>query len=261
MQVFTIDNGHLAPLYRTLSIRRQNLLCGMREWNEMQFLEWSAIGLRSARHVFSHKERKSSVTLFPMVHLGEPGFYETVYADAAAHHAVVLEGIKSPVSRRLTRSYRWIRPERLGLMVQPKFVRNDMRVLHADISAAEFENIWQAAPWYERTIVEYGAAIRGLWLRLMATRTSLGRELSTTDLPKRDEVLAWNEQSASMLEALITARDTALCSKLSGLLAQEDYPRSIAVIYGAGHMGTLAHMLYGTEFRLVESRWMTVFGS
>lgn len=227
----------------------------------MQFIEWSVIGLRSARHVFSHNERKSSVTLFPMVHIGEPGFYEAVYADAAAHDVVVLEGIDSPVSRRLTRAYRWIAPERLGLTVQPKFGGNGVQVFHADLPGAEFENIWRAAPRYERAIVEGGATVLGLWLRLIATRTTLGRKLSTTDLPDRDDVLAWSERRAPMLEALLIARDTALCRNVTGLLARDDYPRSVAVIYGAGHMGALSHKLVGAGFRPVESRWMTVIGS
>ncbi len=136
----------------------------------MQFLEWSIFGLRSARHVMSNGERNVAVTLFPMVHLGEPGFYEAVYEDAAAHDVVVLEGITSPVGRRLTRVYRWAAPARLGLMVQPKFRRERVRTVHADLPAAEFDRLWRTAPRGERVIMEAGAAMVGLWLRLTATR-------------------------------------------------------------------------------------------
>ena len=225
----------------------------------MQFLEWSIIGLRSARHVFAHRERGASVTLFPMIHVGEPGFYEDVYADAAAHDVVVLEGVDSRVGRRLTRAYRWIAAERLGLTVQPKFKRDGVQVVRADLPGVEFESIWNTAPRYERVLFEGGATLVGLWSRLVATRTMLGRNLSTTDLPDRDDVLVWSERRAPILDALCSARDAVLGHTVVDLLMQDDDPRSIAVIYGAGHMGALSRELFKAGFRPVESRWMTVF--
>jgi|GEM_PF-4911570 len=74
----------------------------------MQFIEWSVIGLRSARHVFTHPESDTTVTIFPMIHVAAASFYDAVYTDAASHDVVVCEGLKSPVARRLTRAYRWI---------------------------------------------------------------------------------------------------------------------------------------------------------
>jgi hypothetical protein len=128
----------------------------------VQFLEWSIFGLRSARHVMSDREGRISVTLFPMVHLGEPSFYEAVYRDAAAHNVVVLEGIEPPVSRRLTRAYRWAAPARLGPIVQPRFRREGLRTVRADLPAAEFDRLWRAAPRDERLLMEAGAAMFGL---------------------------------------------------------------------------------------------------
>jgi hypothetical protein len=84
--------------------------------------------------------------MFPMVHLGEPSFYEAVYWDAAAHNVVVLEGIEPPVSRRLTRAYRWAAPARLGPIVQPRFRREGLRTVRADLPVAEFDRLWRAAP-------------------------------------------------------------------------------------------------------------------
>jgi hypothetical protein len=225
----------------------------------MQFLEWSTLGLRSARHVFADQGRNRSVTLFPMVHIGEVNFYSKIYADAGTHDFVVIEGIKSEVSRKLTRTYRWLAPERLGLIVQPKFVPNSLPTLLADLQGEEFDRRWRASPWLERTLFEGAATMMGLWLRFTASRASIGRHLCTTDLPDRETVLAWSEVRGSMMDALLGARDVVLCNSVLGLIAQHDGPRRIAVLYGAGHMGALAHELTNIGFRPVSSEWMTVF--
>lgn len=225
----------------------------------MQFLEWSFIGLRSARLVLRHDERGLSVTLFPMVHLAEPAFFERVYADASAHDAVVLEGINSRVGRRLTRVYRWVSTARLGLVVQPRYSIEGIRKVHADLSGEEFEKLWRAAPYFERFIMEAGAGAVGLWLRLFATRTTIGKKLDTTDLPDREFVLAWDDGYAPIHEALFTSRDQALCRRLTELLEEDGGPRSVAVIYGAGHMSAAAHHLHKAGFRLIGSEWMQVF--
>ena len=87
----------------------------------MQILESSVLGLRAARLTFASKVSGKTVTLFPMVHIGVPEFYRQVYEDALTHDAVLVEGLRSPITTRITRSYRWIvGAKRLGLIVQPK---------------------------------------------------------------------------------------------------------------------------------------------
>jgi len=227
----------------------------------MQFLEWSVIGLRSARHVFKHHEKDVAVTLFPMVHLGEPGFYEDVYDDASGHDIVVREGVNSPISKRLTRVYRWAKPSRLGLVVQPKFLRDGVETVLADLPSAQFDALWQQSPRRERMVFEAGATIMGPWLRLTATHESIGKKLTTSDAKERDSILAWTERTAPMFNALETARDQVLCRTVLDLVAKGVPPRSIAVIYGAGHMGALSRALTGAGFRLAQSEWMRVFAA
>lgn len=227
----------------------------------MQFLEWSIIGLRSARHVFRHAERDITVTLFPMVHVAQPEFYEAVYDDAAAHDVVVTEGVSSRTSRRLTRVYRWLRPARLGLVVQPKFAREGARTVLADPPGAAFEALWSRAPRRERLMLEAGATLIGLWWRVTATRASIGKRLNSDDGPDRDRALAWTARTAPLLDALMTARDATLCDTLCDLTTREDAPRRVAVIYGAGHMGAVTQALDKAGFRLVESEWMEVFAA
>ncbi len=50
---------------------------------------WAAIRAAS----IASSDHPMTVTLFPMVHIGEPEFYQQVYADAFAHDVVLYEGI------------------------------------------------------------------------------------------------------------------------------------------------------------------------
>lgn len=225
----------------------------------MQFLEHSIIGLRAARHVLTRPTPKQQVTLFPVIHLGDPKFYETVHAAAATHDTVLVEGVASKTVRHLTRAYRWAAPERLGLVVQPKFTSDRTRVIHADLPGPEFDALWRGAPWAERALLEVGAALMGLWLRGTATRHSLGRGLCTNDLKDRDDLLIWSPRRASILAALQDARDAALCSKITELLREDPAPASIAVIYGAAHMRAVTRALDREGFVVSDSEWITVF--
>jgi len=54
-----------------------------------------------------------------MIHVGEPSFFKAVYEDACDHDVILIEGVHSPIVRRITRTYRWIGEEkRLNLVVQ-----------------------------------------------------------------------------------------------------------------------------------------------
>ncbi|MEM6481892.1 MAG: hypothetical protein AAF922_18315 [Pseudomonadota bacterium] len=225
----------------------------------MQFLEHSFIGLRAARHALTHPERDVTITLFPMVHLGEPAFYKTVYEDASRYDAVLLEGVTSRVVRRLTRAYRWAAPERLGLTVQPKFKADATRVIHADLSGSDFDALWRAAPRVERWLFEGAATLIGLWLRITATRDTLARGLCTNDLSERDDILIWSQRRAPILTALKDARDKVLCQRLADLMSEQPGPATIAVIYGAGHFPALVRSLDADGFRVSQSQWLTVF--
>src|SRR5262245_11194018 len=108
----------------------------------MQLLESSCLGLRSARLTFQCAASEVSVTLFPMVHLGDRGFYSAVYQDACSHDVMLVEGVSSPVTTRVTRAYRWIEGPRIGLVVQPRHpAQADSRakIIHADLRGEEFE--------------------------------------------------------------------------------------------------------------------------
>ncbi len=228
----------------------------------MQLIESSIIGLRSARHRMASGSKRPVVTLFPMVHIGEPDFYETVYAQACKADVVLTEGIQSPMVRRLTRSYRWIDLENLGLVLQPRFPTPPpgCRVLNADLSGDEFEAAWRDLPLWLRFAAPQRSAFVGLRHRLRLSRQSLVSGVSSlNDKASRASAFEWDTPGYDLAGPIRRLRDDRLCSILLGLLEENhDREMSISVVYGASHMPAVLRLLrtYG-EYRPAGSEWLT----
>ncbi|UZD91158.1 hypothetical protein [Cognatishimia activa] len=227
----------------------------------MQFLEWSVVGLRSAKYELVNVERGITITIFPMVHIAEQAFYDAVYTDAAEHDLVILEGIGSKVATRITRSYRWLKPEKLGMVVQPKFPKGNAQTILGDLPGEDFDAIWNEAPLRTRVLLELGAGVLGIWKRLTARRSSIGRKLNSNDLKDRDWIMSWNEEVAAVFSALSETRDMHLQKTIFEVLDDAEPIQSIAVIFGAAHMGPLVHCLSKNGFNVSSSDWLLAFSS
>lgn len=231
----------------------------------MQILESSALGLRAARLAFASKISGKNVTLFPMVHIGLPEFYRQVYEDALAHDAVLIEGVRSPITMRITRSYRWIvGAKRLGLIVQPKLAdtpERRCRIVHADLSHEEFTREWRRVPFYLRIALYLAAPAYGIHQRLFGTLEGLARGHSMDDVLGRDEALGWTPALGSLTSALRSARDARLIGRLSeALLAPIDEVRNVAVVYGAAHMrAVIGELTRRRDYIAGDTEWLTVF--
>ncbi len=220
------------------------------------------MGLRSARHVFKSPAHPAAVTLFPMLHLGESGFYDAVYRDALEHDVVLFEGVKSPVAQHLTSSYRWLHGNRLGLVTQPKAPAGAGRAerIHADVTQAEFEAAWKTLPLAMRALCYVCAPWIGLGRRCFATREGLSRGRNVDDLTTRESSLSWDTEEALLRGVLLHQRDARLCETLAAVLDRNE-AQSIAIVYGAAHMPAVTRMLADyAGFRPSGSAWMTVFG-
>ena len=167
----------------------------------MQLLESSVLGLRAARHVFTDTAG-TEVTLFPMVHLAEAGFFQTIHTDAFSHDAVLVEGVRSPIARRITRAYRWMGGALGGLVVQPPWPTSEQtEILHADIPPEQFDAAWRETAAPTRWLFEVAAPVQGLVMRFTSSRASLARSLVTDDLPSRNDVMLWQPAYAGLTRA------------------------------------------------------------
>lgn len=229
----------------------------------MQFLESSMFGVRSARLSFTSPTSPVRITLFPMLHVGEPEFYDVTYRDALGHDVVLIEGLRSPITARITRSYRWLVGSKAmaGLVVQPRFPGDgaSARIVHADLPHEEFVREWRAVPIWLRAAIYILAPLVGL-CRRYSSRARLAKDLSCDDQPSMSELLAMSPETGALTQAVVHARDRRLVEVLGGELDRGE-PLRIAIVYGAAHMRAVVREITGPRGFVVEAtEWRTVFG-
>lgn len=231
----------------------------------MQILESSDWGLRTARLSLTSPHSDIRVTLFPMVHVGEPAFFQVVFADAFSHDLVLVEGVRSPIARRVTRVYRWIEGSTgMNLVVQPLYPSQaacHARIVHADLLGEEFAEVWRKVPRQVRALVYVVAAALGAWLRWFGSRQMLAKRLSLDDLPRREEILRLNPETVAIDRAILHARDARLVERLGAELDDSGPAvRRIAIVYGATHMRAVLRKLTGRRgYHVDRGDWLTVF--
>ena len=230
----------------------------------MQIIEKSVFGLRAARHTLTSPDGIISVTLFPMIHVGTDAFYRQVYDDAGSHDVMLVEGVRSPVVRLLTSSYRWIDTAKLGLVIQPRSPKDkhcEAHVVHADLSPEEFHQTWRKVPLWLRVLASLLAPLAGLKRRFFSTRETIAKNLEMEDRLSADEILAWDPKFAAFKRCILGVRDERLLARLSEEIERlsANDQRKIAVVYGAEHMRAVLAELKRRGFRATESAWQTVF--
>lgn len=215
--------------------------------------------------VFRSQSNRCTVTLFPMVHVGESRFYTETYADAFSHDVVLIEGVKSPVVRNLTKSYRWINLEKLGLVRQlqpPSASVVTARIVKADLSSEEFHQEWKKIPFHLRLVISVAAPIIGFHRRLFASRESLAKTMSLEDKQSAKEILDSSSTFEPLSHAIIHARDARLIQRLATELdAETSSDNRIAVVFGAQHMRSEIRALSQRGFHSLEGTWQTIFST
>jgi hypothetical protein len=231
----------------------------------MQILESSIWALRAARLSLKSQLSAIQITLFPMVHVGEPDFFQTVYEDAFSHDVVVVEGLRSPIVQRITRSYRWVEKSKsMGLITQPPYpsvADSDARIIHADLSGAEFAVVWREVPLWLRAAVYFLAPIIGLERQWFGSRQTLAKGLSLDNSTSRHEILDFSPETIALTQAILDVRDSRLIEQLSDHL---DDPatetRRLAVVYGAYHMrAVLRELIDHRGYQVVRGDWLIIF--
>ncbi len=221
------------------------------------------MGLRAARWRLKRPGSPVEVTLFPMVHVGEPAYFREVYDDAFSQDVALTEGVNSPIVRRLTQSYRWmLKSPHLDLVLQPRTPPDTVaRIVHADLSAEEFALAWRQIPLWFRLAIGVVSPWIGLHRRWFGTRQSLAKGLSFDDAPSLKELLDFSPEGALLNEAILEVRDRRLIERLGQVIDEAgETPTRVAVVYGAHHMRTVLRFLLKTRgFRIEEGHWCAVF--
>ena len=219
------------------------------------------LGLRTARMVFRSRSSPVSVTLYPMVHVGEERFYKDSYEEAFSHDVALVEGVRSRVGRNLTRTYRWINFEKLGLVRQPTTPPSETvaaRIIRADLTTAEFHREWRKVSLLLRAAFVLAAPIYGLHRRLFASRESLARNMCLEDRKSADEILNWSPIFEPVNRSILHARDERLRECLVAELEGET-EKQVAIVYGARHIRAVLRELTRRGFSCSDASWRTIF--
>ena len=221
-------------------------------------------GLRSAWLTFEKGNSSITVHLFPMVHVGEQRFYDETFAEASRCDVILFEGIKSDISRNLSRTYRWLSLEKLDLVVQPRLthdVVNNARMVHADLESDEFHREWKSVPLYQRIAFFVLAPLYGIWQRTFASRESLAKNMALDDLASSDEILRWSPDFEAFSSSIGDARDKRLIEVLDREIVTSSIEgKAIGIVYGARHMRPVIRHLTERGFRTGKAKWTKIFG-
>ena len=198
-----------------------------------------------------------------MIHIGDQQFYEDAFRDAFSHDVALVEGVRSGIVRNLTRSYRWIALNKLGLVRQPTTPDQyavSARVVRADLTTEEFHREWRKIGILLRIFILFAAPLVGLYRRLVASRDSLARNMCLEDLETSDEILDWNPRFEAMYHSILHARDTRLVECVREEL-ETNREETIAIVYGAAHMRSVIRELLSCGFHCSQSRWHIVIAT
>ncbi len=229
----------------------------------MQIIETSSLSVRSAFLRLEGGGRAPGFSLFPMLHVGEPAFYERVTRQLEKCDLILYEGVNSRSVSLLTQLYPSL-AKGLGLATQQTMKLDHLadRLVHADVTGADFEDRWsKLGPWLRRAVIA-GAPVLGMYLRYFATRQSIASHLRL-DLKKSREEILHSEDMKLFDDVVVTWRD----QHLIGVIEQhrqkhQEKSFSIAVVFGAAHMrAVVRHLTKSLDpgYRVVQSEWMTVF--
>ena len=224
----------------------------------MQFIESSITGLRSAVITLTHRKWPLRFILFPMVHVGEQQFYDEVAARARLCQLIVAEGIPS----QYVPAQEWMARQRWGHFVD-------------QVAALRLETLGVPVRWEEseldgrpkspreqlmsRAVDAAGAATIGL-IRKFADPRGLPGTDQAEEYDERAENLTGSRLRRLLEYNIMTVRDAKLVRALGEIhhdRAAE--PVSVAVVFGADHMPSVASYLCGQlGYIAASAEWLTV---
>jgi hypothetical protein len=231
----------------------------------VQIVESSSFGVRAAIYRFARPGGELEFELFPMIHIGEQSFYDSVRARLNECDMVLFEGVSSVRGRILALSYTLMaKRKRLGLVCQGDALSRtaiESRLVHADISAPEFAKFWSHVPLWQRLMFYVAAPLFGAYGYLLASRQSIAGRCGTDDLQSRDDVLAFDDDFEALDDAILTRRDGRRLSCV--LRCHNEFGRErkrTAVLYGAAHMPAVVCLLRERlGYQVTHADWVTVF--
>lgn len=231
----------------------------------MQFIEKNGFDLRSAIYRLGRDKDGLEFILFPMIHVGEKRFYEEVQRRLGECDLIFVEGVNSNKIKMLVLTYKVIeRIKGFDLVTQHALSLSEFgdRIINTDMDGAVFDANWSSLPLRLRALMFVAVPVLAVYLYLRGTRSFIAEHLAFDDLPSRDEILMSDDGDWDKFEdVLVARRDRVLVDRIGQLdEEQRGQKKVVGILYGAGHMRTVARFLLSElKYRVTKAEWVTVF--
>ncbi|HKF32083.1 MAG TPA: hypothetical protein VKB37_06885 [Jatrophihabitantaceae bacterium] len=231
----------------------------------MQIVEVSVVGVRSAALRVRRHGTPLWFTLFPMIHVAQPAFYEEVANRLRAVDMIVAEGIKgeAPSIGPISRLY-----EQFSRGPGPQIVVQDIDyeslgppVLNPDLTGDELDRrLRQQVPLADRLLMRASLPVAGLAVRLMGPQLLMDRYLGLEDLPTAEQE-RWADAGAEFEDVIVHQRDALANQALADIYGKHQQDEMhVAVVYGAGHIvGIFRYLSQTFRYRVVGADWLDVY--
>jgi hypothetical protein len=231
----------------------------------VQIIEVSVTGVRSAALRVRRHDVPLWFTLFPMVHVAQPAFYDAVASRLRGVDLIVAEGIKSdsPSTEPIMRMYRqFSRGRGREIVVQDiDYERLGPPVLYPDLTGEELdERLRGQLPLTERLLMRAAPPIMGWAVRLLGPQALMNHYLGLEDLPTAEQDRT-AEASQELDEVILHQRDALANQALADIWAQHKHDEMhVAVVYGAAHIvGIFRYLRRMFGYRVVNADWLDVY--
>ena len=232
----------------------------------MQIIETGPLGLRSAVLRLQSRNAACSYLLFPMVHIGEPAFYDAVAARAAECDHILVEGVRHKLVVVAGRMYdRVAASSRMQLTAQrvmaPALRPVKDRIVNIDMPPDQFQALWQLQPLWTRLLLP-GLFRLVFWhFSKFGTRKRLAQQMAIDLAPSRSEIFRVGDE-LEFTKLLKDRRDEYIVARLDEFHQRHrDQPVTVAIIFGASHMRAIVrHLIDRHSYVAAAGSWLTIFG-
>lgn len=220
----------------------------------MNFIESTNFFLRTIMFDFVNRDEniKLKFRLAPMIHIGSKEYYDTVFELIKDCDEIFYEGIKfhekpsSALRFNLTfKQYETI-AKKLGLVTQKELRMRDLKdkLTHIDYDTETIEMAWKELSWREKiklSVVppfELFIHTRGITREIMAKSCMTGAEEARLAFGERED------KEGTARNFIMNKREQIIFKNISTRIetqAQQD--KTIGIIYGAGHMKSIARYI------------------
>ncbi|MFK7934575.1 MAG: hypothetical protein AB8G22_13780 [Saprospiraceae bacterium] len=231
----------------------------------MNFLESTNFFVRVTVYDYCHRlpEKRLKFRLIPMVHIGEPQFYDLAKEKIMECDELLYEGLRGGSNIQLFNS-REVLGKQLGLVLQRealKINREEIKMTHADYTAEEYQSEWEKVSWLEKVKERITRPVKRLHLARNITRFDLAKYFMTS---YEEAHLAYRpsyDEPGTTENFYYAGREQKVFQIIEERMATESNDdKLIGVLYGAGHMNRISRNIidrYG--YHVCQGEFLKVF--